>query len=105
VVVCLPAILLTALPRLIGPSKLRAVIKQGQRATAQTTLRWSVVLLLRLLGGAERFGLDVVLGAMLAGMVLRSWTRRMGVEVTSLDEKLDALGYGFFIPIFFVASA
>ena len=101
---CLAAILLTALPRLIGPAKLRAVIKQGQRATAQTTLRWSVVLLLLLLVAAERFGLDVVLGAMLAGMVLRSWTRRMGVEVTSLEEKLDALGYGFFIPIFFVAS-
>jgi Kef-type K+ transport system membrane component KefB len=32
---------------------------------------------LLLLVAAERFGLDVVLGAMLAGMVLRSWTRRM----------------------------
>ena len=75
--VCLAAVLLTALPRIIGTAKLRAVIQQGQRATAQATLRWSVVLLLLLLVAAERFGLDVVLGAMLAGMVLRSWTRRM----------------------------
>jgi Kef-type K+ transport system membrane component KefB len=102
--VCLAAVLLTTLPRIIGTAKLRAVIQQGQRATAQATLRWSVVLLLLLLVAAERFGLDVVLGAMLAGMVLRSWTRRMGVEVASLEEKLDALGYGFFIPIFFVVS-
>jgi Kef-type K+ transport system membrane component KefB len=104
VAVCVAAVLLTALPRIIGTAKLRAVIQQGRRATAQATLRWSVVLLLLLLVAAERFGLDVVLGAMLAGMVLRSWTRRMGVDVASLEEKLDALGYGFFIPIFFVVS-
>jgi Kef-type K+ transport system membrane component KefB len=102
--VCAVALLLTFLPRIVGTSKLKAVIEQGQRSTAQTTLRWSVVLLLLLLLAAARFGLDVVLGALLAGMVLRRWTRRMGVAVTSLEEKLDALGYGFFIPVFFVTS-
>lgn len=71
------AILLTILPRIIGASALRAIVRQGQRTTAQTTLRWSIVLLLVLLVAAARFGLDVVLGAMLAGMVLRSWTRRL----------------------------
>ncbi len=98
------ALLLTAAPRMIGDRKLRALIKQGQRATAQTTLRWSIVLLVLLLVAAERFGLDVVLGAMLAGMVLRSWTRRMDVDIRPLEDKLDAVGYGFFIPLFFVAS-
>ena len=98
------ALLLTFLPRIFREDRLKAVIEQGQRSTAQTTLRWSVVLLLLLLLAAARFGLDVVLGALLAGMVLRRWTRRMGVAVTSLEEKLDALGYGFFIPVFFVTS-
>jgi Kef-type K+ transport system membrane component KefB len=104
VAVCAAAILLTALPRVIGAGNLDMVIRQGQRATAQTTLRWSIVLLLLLLVAAERFGLDVVLGAMLSGMVLRSWTGRMRVDVTPLEEKLDAVGYGFFIPVFFVVS-
>ncbi len=62
------------------------------------------MLLVLLLVFAERFGLDVVLGAMLAGMVLRSWTRRMKVDVGPLEDKLDAVGYGIFIPVFFVAS-
>ena len=45
------------------------------------------------------------LGAMLAGMVLRSWTHpRVSMDVTPLEGKLDAVGYGFFIPVFFVAS-
>jgi Kef-type K+ transport system membrane component KefB len=98
------AILLALLPRILGPARLRAIIRQGQRATAQTTLRWSIVLLLILLVAAEKFGLDVVLGAVLAGIVLRSWTARMEVDVTPLEDKLDAVGYGFFIPVFFVSS-
>jgi Kef-type K+ transport system membrane component KefB len=98
------ALLLTAAPRLIGERRLRALIKQGQRATAQSTLRWSIVLLVLLLVAAQRFGLDVVLGAMLAGMVLRSWTHRMEVDAEPLETKLEAVGYGIFIPLFFVAS-
>ena len=98
------AVLLTILPRILTPSALQAIVRQGRRATAQTTLRWAIVLLLVLLVAAARFGLDVVLGAMLAGMVLRSWTRRMDVDVSPLEEKLDAVGYGVFIPVFFVSS-
>ena len=102
--VALAAALLTAAPRIIGDRRVAALIRQGQRATAQSTLRWAIVLLLVLLVAAERFGLDVVLGAVLAGMVLRSWTRKMGVDVKPLEDKLDAVGYGIFIPVFFVAS-
>jgi Kef-type K+ transport system membrane component KefB len=98
------ALLLTAAPRVVGERRVKAVIRQGQRATAQATLRWALVLLLLLLVAAERFGLDVVLGAMLAGMVLRSWTHRMEVDVEPLEHKLEAVGYGIFIPLFFVAS-
>jgi Kef-type K+ transport system membrane component KefB len=98
------AALLTLVPWLVGRKRLRTVIKEGQRATAQATLRWSVVLLVGLLLLAERFGLDVVLGAVLAGMVLRTWMRREGIDARPLEEKLDAVGYGIFIPIFFVSS-
>ena len=104
VAIAVSAVVLTMLPRLIGDERVRAIIQQGQRATAQTTLRWSVVLLLGLLALAERFGLDVVLGAVLAGMVLRTWLRREDVDVHPLEEKLDAVGYGIFIPVFFVTS-
>jgi len=98
------ALILTPVPRLIGDRYLKAIIRQGQRATSQATLRWAVVLLLVLLVAAEGLGLDVVLGAMLAGMVLRSWTRRQGIDAGPLESKLDAVGYGIFIPVFFVAS-
>jgi Kef-type K+ transport system membrane component KefB len=73
-------------------------------ATGQTVLRWSVVLLFLLLVIASKFGLDIVLGAVLAGIVLRGWTQRMGIDTEGLEQKFDAVGYGFFIPIFFVYS-
>ena len=52
-------------------------------------------------GAAQFFDVSLALGAFLAGVVLRRWAPG---DVHSLEEKLDAVGYGFFIPIFFVAS-
>jgi Kef-type K+ transport system membrane component KefB len=98
------AIVLTAVPWLARSSAMQRIIREGEDATGQTTLRWAVVLLFALLAFASRFGLDVVLGALLAGIVLRAWTRRLNMDVASLERKFDAVGYGIFIPIFFVSS-
>jgi Kef-type K+ transport system membrane component KefB len=64
-------------------------------------LRWSMLLLIGLLVLAGEFGLDVVLGALLAGVVLRRWAPG---DARALESKLDAVGYGFFIPVFFVVA-
>jgi Kef-type K+ transport system membrane component KefB len=94
------ALVLTLAPRLIH-GRVVQILHEGQNATAQTTLRWTVALLLLLLVVANDFGLDVVLGAFLAGVVLRRWAPG---DVHALEDKLDAVGYGFFIPVFFVSS-
>jgi Kef-type K+ transport system membrane component KefB len=98
------ALVLSAIPRLARSNTVQRAIREGQDATGQIMLRWAVVLLFVLLAVASRFGLDVVLGAMLAGIVLRSWTRRLNIDTTSLERKFDAVGYGIFIPIFFITS-
>ena len=77
------------------------IVAEGADTTGQTPLRFSILLLLGLLVLAGEFGIDVVLGAFLAGAVLRRWAP---VEVHSLEGKLDAVGYGFFIPVFFVSA-
>jgi Kef-type K+ transport system membrane component KefB len=97
----LVALLFTVLPRLNVLTRFSAVANKGEHATSQTTLRITVALLFALLVVASDFGLDVVLGAFLAGVVLRKWAPG---DVHSLESKLDAVGYGFFIPVFFVAS-
>jgi Kef-type K+ transport system membrane component KefB len=95
------ALVLTFAPRLIRGTRLARIIQEGEGSTAQTTVRWTVLLLLLLLAVAQEFGLDVVLGAFLAGIVLRRWAPG---DAHALEDKLDAIGYGFFIPLFFVAS-
>jgi Kef-type K+ transport system membrane component KefB len=93
-------LLLTLAPRL-ARGRIGRILEEGEHATSQTTLRWTVALLLLLLMIADDFGLDSVLGAFVAGIVLRRWAPG---NVESLEHKLDAVGYGFFVPIFFVSS-
>jgi Kef-type K+ transport system membrane component KefB len=98
------ALALTAVPWLTRNRAIQRIVQEGQDETGQITLRGAMVLLFVLLAVASRFGLDVVLGAMLAGMVLRAWTRRSNMDVEGLERKFDAVGYGIFIPIFFISS-
>jgi len=98
------ALVLSGIPRLARSKAVQRMIREGQDATGQLTLRWAVVLLFVLLAVASRFGLDVVLGAMLAGIVLRGWTRRLNIDTAGLERKFDAVGYGIFIPVFFITS-
>jgi Kef-type K+ transport system membrane component KefB len=101
VVMCLLALALAWVPRVALLHRFETVSREGEHATSQTTLRLTVMLLFGLLVFAADFGLDVVLGAFLAGVVLRRWAPG---DVDALEHKLDAVGYGFFIPVFFVFS-
>ncbi len=94
-------LLLSLVPRLGRGGRIARILSEGRDATSQTTLRWTVAMLLLLLVIASDFGLDVVLGAFVAGVVLHRWAP---VNAEALNRKLDAVGYGFFIPIFFVSS-
>jgi Kef-type K+ transport system membrane component KefB len=82
-------------------ARLAAVIEHGQHETSQIVLRGTVLLLILLIAVTNEFHLDAVLGAFLAGMVLRRWA---GASAPTLEFKLDAVGYGFFVPLFFVYS-
>ena len=71
--IALVALVLAASAHLVRGRRLAHIALQGADATSQTTLRLTIVLLLGLLVLAAEFGLDVVMGAFLAGMVLRRW--------------------------------
>jgi Kef-type K+ transport system membrane component KefB len=81
--------------------EIHARLALPEESTGQSTLRWTLVLLSALVLVASDFGLDVVLGAFLAGVVLR---RFAPINAHELERKLEAVGYGVFIPIFFVTS-
>ena len=99
--IALVAVALSLAPRVLHGRRLAHIVAEGADSTGQTTLRWSLLLLIGLLVLAGEFGLDVVLGALLAGVVLRRWAPG---EAEAFESKLDAVGYGFFIPVFFVVA-
>jgi Kef-type K+ transport system membrane component KefB len=94
-------LVLASAPRVLRGGRLHRLVAEGADTTGQTTIRWSILLLIALLVLAGEFGLDVVLGAFLAGVVLRHWTPG---GAHAFESKLDAIGYGFFIPVFFVVA-
>jgi len=100
-VMCAVALVLAWLPRVARLPRIRAISRRSEHATSQITLRLTLMLLFGLLVLADDVGIDVVLGAFLAGVILRRWAPG---DVAALEGKLDAVGYGFFIPVFFVSS-
>jgi Kef-type K+ transport system membrane component KefB len=95
------AYVVALLPSRVRDTRIGAIILRREHSTSQTTLRLSIALLFILLLAASDLGFDNVLGAFVAGMVLRRWSPG---HIDLLEAKLDAVGYGFFIPIFFVYS-
>jgi len=62
-----------------------------------------VLLFVAFVALAARFGLETILGAFLAGAVV-SAVDRDAASHPHLRTKLEAIGYGFLIPVFFVSS-
>lgn len=94
-------IALSVAPRRLSMDRTRRVLATMSDGNTQGPLRFTLVLLVALLANATFMGFDAVLGAFLAGMVLRAWSP---VDNEAFEKKLDAVGWGVFIPIFFVSS-
>ena len=79
------------------------VVLRLQDTTAEIRVRFAVVLLVAFTALAERFGLESILGAFLAGVVV-SFVDRDSASHPHFRAKLQAIGFGFLIPVFFVSS-
>ncbi|MEV8193841.1 cation:proton antiporter [Rhodococcus pyridinivorans] len=82
-------------------SRFTQFVRLGSDTTAQIPVRLTMLLLVGLIAVAAVFDLDIILGAFAAGFILR---RTIPAGDERLEKKLDGLGYGFLIPIFFVTS-
>jgi Kef-type K+ transport system membrane component KefB len=83
--------------------RLGATLTRLQDTTAEIRVRAAVVLLVAFVALAEAFGLESILGAFLAGAVV-GLLDRDSTSHPRFRIKLDAIGYGFLIPVFFVTS-
>lgn len=83
---------------------LSAVLRRLQDTTAQIRVRGAFVLLVGLTALATELGLEVILGAFLAGAIVTLVDMDREMTHPLFRTKLDAIGFGVFIPVFFVTS-
>ena len=77
----------------------RRILEELSSATAQIKVRAAFTMMLIFVALAEMLGTEIILGAFLAGAIISLLKRP---EDAQLVHQLDSIGYGFFIPIFFI---
>lgn len=80
------------------------LIERLADTTAQIRVRLAVLLLIGLAFIAERLGFEAILGAFLAGLLLRLVDADAATRHPHFLVKLEGIGFGFLIPVFFVVS-
>jgi Kef-type K+ transport system membrane component KefB len=85
-------------------TRISGALLRLQDTTAQIRVRGAFVLLVGFVVLAEKFGLEAILGAFMAGFVLKLVDRDQAMTHTHFHQKLAEAGFGIFVPFFFVSS-
>jgi Kef-type K+ transport system membrane component KefB len=83
---------------------LSRVLRRLQDTTAQIRVRAAFLLLIAFTALAQSVGLETILGAFAAGALLSLIDRDEAMTHPQFRSKLEAVGFGVFIPVFFVTS-
>jgi Kef-type K+ transport system membrane component KefB len=84
--------------------RISAALVRLQDTSAQIRVRGAFVLLVGMVALAEQLGLELILGAFAAGAILNHLDVDRGMTHPEFRKKLAAVGFGVFIPVFFVTS-
>jgi Kef-type K+ transport system membrane component KefB len=93
-----------AVTRLEHSMRVMQTLVRLQDTTAQIRVRGTFALLAVFVVLASKFGLEAILGAFLAGAILKFVDRDQAMTHPQFRQKLEATGFGVFIPFFFVTS-
>jgi Kef-type K+ transport system membrane component KefB len=87
-------------------TRITEVLRQGLHSSSQLPVRVSMLLIIALILLASRLGLDVLLGSFAAGIIVRIAVTARGANAAtdSFRGKLEAIGFGLFVPVFFIIS-
>jgi Kef-type K+ transport system membrane component KefB len=94
-------VVVTQRVRVWGP--LREVVHRLENTSSQLRVRLAITFALAFSAVAEHFGLATILGAFLAGVIVRR-TDETPASQEEFQGKLEAIGFGFLIPVFFVST-
>jgi Kef-type K+ transport system membrane component KefB len=84
------------------PPRVILLLQEKMHTSAQLPVRLAILVLASLVILARNLGLDAILGALAAGIVVA--LASPGEHGEALRHKLEGIGFGFFVPIFFVTT-
>ncbi|MGX4763620.1 cation:proton antiporter [Holzapfeliella sp. JNUCC 72] len=93
-----PLVFIVAL-LLLNVKKVHQFFDKIDKSTTQLDIRLAFFLIIVLVTVAEKTGVENILGCFLAGLVMKSLN-----PSEETKQKLTSIGYGFFIPIFFIST-
>ena len=92
------------LRRLWRSAWMRRTLLATDQSTSQLRVRGGFVVLLAFAALAHEFGVDALLGAFVAGVVLNVADSDDRPTQEAYQDKLRAIGYGFLVPVFFIVT-
>jgi Kef-type K+ transport system membrane component KefB len=86
--------------------RLTSWLQRGLHSSSQLPVRAAMLLIVALVFLTSELGLDILLGAFAAGVVVRVALSGPGpdVEAEIFQGKMEAIGFGLFVPVFFIVS-
>ncbi len=81
-----------------------ATLQALEDTSAQLGVRAAVLLLVAFVALASGLGIETILGAFVAGALLRFVDHDEHLVHAEFRRKVEAIGYGFLVPVFFVSS-
>jgi Kef-type K+ transport system membrane component KefB len=100
----LAVVVLLAITGAERSARIRADLLRLQDTTAQIRVRAALALFVGFAAVAEQLGLEAILGAFVAGAIISLADADQVMTHPDFRRKLEAIGFGFFIPVFFVTS-
>ena len=90
------------------PQRIMRLVEHTMHSSAQLAVRLTIFLLIAFIVLAQIMNLDFLLGAFAAGLIIAQFVKRAPKsgedEAKALLIKFEGIGYGLFIPIFFIVS-
>ena len=90
------------------PERIMRLVEHTMHSSAQLAVRLTIFLLVAFVVLAYLMGLDSLLGAFAAGLIIAQFVKRAPEsgedEAEALRIKFEGIGYGLLIPIFFIVS-
>jgi Kef-type K+ transport system membrane component KefB len=99
--VAIAAVALSGLGRSVRVS---TILERLEDTSAQLGVRIAVAVLIGFAALASALGLETILGVFVAGVVLRMVDSDARLIHSEFRSKIEAIGYGFLVPVFFIAS-